>query len=247
MPGTVEIDSQHQVDTSAAVPGTDRRTEPGGREQPRVAPRGDGRVEISESKPTPRPIVVRPSRLHSWDATSASASRILRRAPVFISLPVRLPGTPIRLNQTSRFFHLGESGCQAPPRGEPLAQGFICRADANIRRAAFFRGPFDSALRASLRVLSVGPMPIFGALLSSGDPSTRPCGPRSGFYLSGRCQYSARCFLQGTLRLGPAGLAQGFICRADANIRRAAFFRGPFDSALRASLRVLSVGPMPDR
>ncbi len=41
---------------------------------------------------------------------------VLRRTDAAVALPVRMPGTPIRLNGTSRFVDLGESGCQAPPR-----------------------------------------------------------------------------------------------------------------------------------
>ncbi len=63
--------------------------------QPRGARWGEGRVERTN---------VRSST--PWG---------VRRAPVLISLPVRLPGTPIRLNETNPFINFGESGCQAPP------------------------------------------------------------------------------------------------------------------------------------
>ena len=51
---------------------------------------------------------------------------VLRRALVLIALPVRLPGTPIRLNEMNHCVDFGESGCQAPPRDGDSGEGTAC-------------------------------------------------------------------------------------------------------------------------
>ena len=59
-----------------------------------------------------------------WPSSLGSIYRI-QSAHLLTALPVRMPGTPIRLNGTNRFFNLDESGCQAPPRDASSPSGWV--------------------------------------------------------------------------------------------------------------------------